>query len=308
MTKSLEVFMTRLIDYAGLFPPARLDMPASVQAFARHLDSDFRGMLGCFICPVRRLDELVEEWTRIGKQVPIPVAVLGTRPGDHGRVDEIAAADAAVVARLESEGSMRAFQLEVKWPISQVSVEALNRYTASLAESGCRFERLFFEIDRTTEWDGNVVTMANVLANSQGQPGFKIRTGGVTADLYPSSKEVASAILACRDAGVRFKATAGLHHPIRHRRTGPEVMEHGFFNVFGAGALAHAASADHQTLISVIEDRRLENFQFDPGGFKWADHELSIEELSAARSGLAFSFGSCSFDEPLQDLSNAGLL
>jgi hypothetical protein len=308
MTKSLEIFMHRLIDYAGLFPPAELDMPTAAQTFARHLDSDFSWMLGSFICPAGRLDELAAERRHIDRHAPISVSVLGTRPGGQGRFEESAAADAAVVTRLEKEGWMRALQLEVKWPLVEISTDALNRYIDALTRFGCTFERFFFEIDRTTTWERDVIAMARALRDSDGPLGFKIRTGGVTAELYPNADEVASAIQACRETGIPLKATAGLHHPIRHRRTDPAVMEHGFFNVFGAAVLAHSASVDRETLLAIIQEEVPASFQFDLGRFRWNDHVVTDDELRAARSSLAFSFGSCSFDEPLEDLSEAGLL
>src|SRR5690606_5980846 len=59
----------------------------------------------------------------------------------------------------------------------------------------------------------------------------KIRTGGVRAMLYPGEAEVARAVKAAVDAGVPFKATAGLHHAVRNTdpRTGFE--QHGFLDL-----------------------------------------------------------------------------
>src|SRR5262249_48230544 len=43
----------------------------------------------------------------------------------------------------------------------------------------------------------------------------KMRTGGVTPEAIPSADTVAEYILACAERRLAFKATAGLHHPIR---------------------------------------------------------------------------------------------
>jgi hypothetical protein len=49
-----------LIDYAGLFPPASLDMAAAVANYDSYSRSEWNWILGRFIVPVARLGEFEE--------------------------------------------------------------------------------------------------------------------------------------------------------------------------------------------------------------------------------------------------------
>ena len=54
---ALHALLDGLIDYAGLFPPAKLPMGDAVRNYAAYLRSEHEWMLGRFICPVSRLEE-----------------------------------------------------------------------------------------------------------------------------------------------------------------------------------------------------------------------------------------------------------
>ncbi|HET7706460.1 MAG TPA: hypothetical protein VFM36_10265 [Thermoanaerobaculia bacterium] len=135
----------------------------------------------------------------------------------------------------------------------------------------------------------------------------KIRTGGVTLDAIPAAERVAAFIQACRDRNLAFKATAGLHHPIRcvrpltYEADAPVATMHGFLNVFIAAALPQFA-----TQILLEENPRA--FAFDDGGLWWHDLRVTSEELVRLREQFAISFGSCSFEEPIADLKESGWL
>ena len=120
----------------------------------------------------------------------------------------------------------------------------------------------------------------------------KIRTGG---DSVPTVEDVASFIRACKNNGVAFKATAGLHHPIRNGAM------HGFVNVFIAAALA-----DHAHEILREEDASA--FVFADDSVSWRGHAVSVSDLAKTRHDFALSFGSCSFEEPIDDLKALGWL
>jgi hypothetical protein len=142
----------------------------------------------------------------------------------------------------------------------------------------------------------------------------KIRTGGVTPDLIPSVEELARFLRRCAEVGVPCKATAGLHHPLRGRRPltyeadAPVDIQHGFLNVFVAGALLVAGAAlDEAALRNLLAEEELSAFTFEEDGLAWRDHRLETAAVTAARRRIR-SFGSCSFQEPLDDLREAELL
>jgi hypothetical protein len=137
--------------------------------------------------------------------------------------------------------------------------------------------------------------------------GFKLRTGGVTADKFPSTQQIAWAIVQTREAGVPLKCTAGLHHPIRHFNESVQTKMHGFLNVFGAGVLASANGISQTEIQAILEDEDPSNFVFDETGFEWKGLRVASSRIKNARL-FATSFGSCSFDEPKEDLQAIKLL
>lgn len=135
----------------------------------------------------------------------------------------------------------------------------------------------------------------------------KIRTGGITADAFPAVDNVAGFLRACKAAGVAFKATAGLHHPLRcvkpltYEPNAPTGTMHGFLNVFLA-----AAMLDHAE--EILAERDAHAFTFDDDKVTWRGHSVTTEELATMRREFAISFGSCSFEEPIDDLKELGWL
>jgi len=141
----------------------------------------------------------------------------------------------------------------------------------------------------------------------------KVRTGGTTTDAFPPSEALARFLTVCVDEGVRFKATAGLHHPLRgdyrltYARDSDTGRMYGFLNVFLATAFLRAGMAE-PTARGVLEEQDASAICFDDQGVTWRDHRLSLEDLLAARDVAIQSFGSCSFREPIDDLTAIGIL
>ncbi len=138
----------------------------------------------------------------------------------------------------------------------------------------------------------------------------KLRTGGITPDAIPTVDSVASYILGCAERRLPFKATAGLHHPIRSNRELTYKADalvatmHGFMNVFLAAAFAgHGRASIHDVLAEMDPAA----FRFDADAH-WRDWSLSGDQIAAARRDFAHSFGSCSFEEPIEDLERLGWL
>ncbi len=138
--------------------------------------------------------------------------------------------------------------------------------------------------------------------------GLKVRCGGSSAADFPSSADLTAALLCCRKMGVALKATAGLHHPLRHYDSSLKTMMHGFINVFGAGILAHVHHLDSKTTQAILDDELADNFRFTEESFAWRDLAASVDEIAEVRQKALISYGSCSFEEPYQDLQALGLM
>jgi hypothetical protein len=138
----------------------------------------------------------------------------------------------------------------------------------------------------------------------------KIRTGGVKPEAIPSCAQVAEFILRCAERQLAFKATAGLHHPIRaeyalsYEHNAPRAVMHGFINILMAAAFAFHGEKQIEEIIAETEAAA---FSFSETAC-WRNKSLTVEQLQDARSNFIHSVGSCSFEEPVQDLQKLGLL
>ncbi|MGE0433312.1 MAG: hypothetical protein AB7K09_04780 [Planctomycetota bacterium] len=326
---SLTAFLYKLIDYAGLFPPAKLDLDPALRNYAAYRTSSESWMLGRFIIPSKRLAELAPFHDELFTQgEPWEFSILG-RGGDT--TDAFLAgldADLAAIADFRARHGERvtAEVLEVKLPAdvtSAADAASVTRVLDSIAEridaSGPPSLTPFLELPLAgnTTWRRDLQTLVPALAAHEkqcvGRPryrpaGLKLRCGGVEAAAFPTPDQIAAAIGIARGAGVKLKCTAGLHHPVRHHNDSVQTKMHGFLNVFGAGILAAAGNVPESTLLEIISDETAADFQFDDAGFGWRG-QLRVP-ASAVEAGRTFitSYGSCSFDEPRDDLRALELL
>jgi hypothetical protein len=130
----------------------------------------------------------------------------------------------------------------------------------------------------------------------------KVRCGGATPDMFPSPAELAAFICGCRDRGLAFKATAGLHHPFRNG------IAHGFLNLLGATLLAHADGAEPRELAAVLLEEDAGAFSVTDEAFTVQGRAYGAEAVAAAREALCVGYGSCSFSEPVEDLKGLRIL
>lgn len=317
---SLRALMTGLIDYAGLFPPASLPLSTAIANYARYCRDPDRWMLARFIISAARLAELIDLIEATPAE-PLSFSILG-RGGDDtatfltGLEADLAAMDAF---RQQYHNCVLLDVFEVRLPVGLMTagnegpiVDLLGMAAERLATQGP--VRPFYEAPLTItdpEWSAKIATVIRAIAahNQQQQPaGFKLRCGGVTAAAFPTPAQVAQALLACRDAAVPLKATAGLHHPVRH--FSPAVMGkmHGFLNLFGAGILAQVHSLDSADVEAIIADENPAHFTFTDETFTWRHLAATTNEISQVRQNRLIAYGSCSFDEPREDLRAMGLL
>jgi hypothetical protein len=145
---------------------------------------------------------------------------------------------------------------------------------------------------------------ANTLARTFG---YKLRTGGVTADAFPFSAQIASALVEAAKHEIPIKFTAGLHHPVRQFRDEVKTKMYGFLNVLGAGVLAAEHRWDEKQTAAMLDDEDTASFSFDGKSFAWREWKIDQAQIEQRRK-LVTSFGSCSFDEPREDLRSLNLL
>jgi hypothetical protein len=164
-------------------------------------------------------------------------------------------------------------------------------------------EEVFFEVPFRNGFDLDSFATPSGIATYSGKPwALKFRAGGATVDTVPGAKHFANAIRLCRDHNIRWKATAGLHQPLRHFEESIGTFAHGFLNLLCAAVLARARRMSEAEIADVLKKESLAAFEFSDDCLRWRDFTANVAEIWAARKASMISFGSCSFEEPLEGL------
>lgn len=286
---SLHILLHSLIDYAGLFPPAGLKMADAVANYGRYKNGPNAWALGRFVIPAARLQEFETHFVP-DRELWHLSALIGQNPSeDFARVAEFNGRHkhSAVIDTLEAKAS---------------DATAIKELKSHVPESIL----VYFEIPSTGDPAELIAEIGAAHARA------KVRTGGLTPEMFPSEQQVLRFLAACIAANIAFKATAGLHHPVRclkpltYEKDAPSGTMHGFLNVFLAAAFLLDGMAESE-LNKLLLDDDPANFAFEEGAIAWRGHCLTQARLLESRA-LAASFGSCSFEEPISDLVALNLL
>ncbi|MDZ8055772.1 MAG: hypothetical protein RMX68_017540 [Aulosira sp. ZfuVER01] len=288
MVASLETLLSSVVDYAGLFPPAKLELQPAMANYAQYQTTPYTWMLGRFILPVSRLQEFEQLLPEKSRQWLLSVIMTGD-------VKE-------AIAQLQSLNNDKIAVASLEFPpLPPTEIEKILSYLPAEIES-------FFEIPFNNDFKSYLSVLQHTGAAA------KIRTGGVTVDAFPSIYQLCQIIFAFAEAQVPFKATAGLHHPLpaKHRLTSesnsPSAVMHGFLNVIVLAALVYHQKLKPETALELLQDSASDNFKFTNDSISWKNHQLNISEIEATRKRFFRSFGSCSFQEPIDDLKELRLL
>lgn len=306
-------FMAHLIDYAGLFPPASLSLETAIRNYAAYQSDKDAWMLGRFIIPASRLDELDPYVSLFSSEMSLTISVVGSKSDNAVDCLKGLQADLAQVkAFRERHGdTVKIEVLEMSLPPVLPEREMLESIAL---ETSAHALHVFCEatVPLNTDWENHVLITLDAISfhNATGGArfGFKLRTGGVTVDAFPTPRQIAVAFLGCRDRGIAMKFTAGLHHPIRMYRDEVNTRMHGFVNVFAAGMLAHVHSLNITTTTEILADEAPTSFSFTTKGLAWREWMVSVSEITRLREIALCSYGSCSFDEPRDDLRTLEIL
>jgi hypothetical protein len=316
---SMTTLMRGLVDYAGLFPPAGLGMAAAVERYARYRTGPDAWALGRFVVPASRLAELEAAMAALPaarhSAGPWRLSALASLPLERD-LDTVRTFNTrhergeAFVAQVDSLEIKVASPDDVRRACDEASRYSESDGGSPAGPTGGEAPRRLQLYLECRPGEGLGALLAETHASGAG---VKFRTGGVTPDAVPLPRAAATFIARCAELGLQFKATAGLHHPIRsvrpltYERDAPQATMHGFLNVFVAAALADACHAGVEELIAVIEEQDAGAFLFTGEDVTWRGRRLTAAQIAASRH-LARSFGSCSFEEPLDDLRTLGLL
>jgi len=329
---TLTALLSDLVDYAGLFPPAGLGMEETVTRFAGYLAGPQSWMLGRLVIPWQRRDEFLDAARPLlsapGAILPWRLSILipemdteeaiqqvvdeysdfSTRVQEVGDVPAAGGTADRGVLRVESlelkVGSERALELLPSvfdhlitlFPEAELFVEAIDELNGGTGpgQGGRRFlEQVAAQRART------------------GRGAGKIRTGGVTPEALLAGQTITDFMVACRELEIPYKATAGLHHPLpavrplTYEADAPVGPMHGFLNVLAAAGLAIAdGDATAGGLLPILD--RSAPPEVSEKGIDWTEVQLSVEAIRRGRSSGCLSFGSCSFDEPVDELEELG--
>ncbi|MEO8336861.1 MAG: hypothetical protein ABI664_17895 [bacterium] len=288
---SLRILLAGLVDYAGLFPPAALSMVDVATNYATYRQSQDAWALGRLVVPAARLHELsaiVASRNQLGSNAWRVSALVGDDvEHDAARITEWNVSANGLVADT--------VELRVKSPAAIAQLSSIFRDITAYVE---------FPLADDPAPYIDAIARAGARA--------KIRTGGVTADAFPQPLQIVRFLRTCAERDVAFKATAGLHHPLRdcYRLTyapdAPRGEMFGFLNVFLAAAFARNGLRDSE-LLHLMDERDASSLHFTDDAIRWRDDEIDIQRLTDIRAGFAIAFGSCSFREPIDDLHALGL-
>ncbi len=295
-----RLLFAELVDYAGLFPPAALSMADAVACYDEYRRSGNAWALGKFVLGIARIAEFAD----------VARPVIGN--GEPWSLALVASADFREDIRAIGQYEWRA---DPNATIGAIEVRAATPDAVAAIAKGTALLRTFLPDTFDTYVEVPIADDPSELLESIAAHGLraKVRTGGVEAGAFPASENVARFLTACVRHGVTFKATAGLHHavrgeyPLTYEPASARGTMFGFLNVFLAALFARGG-LDTNDVRALLDERDARSFVFSASGVEWRGVRVTADAIRAARADGATSFGSCSFGEPIADLSSLGLL
>lgn len=253
-----------LIDYAGVFPPASLSLAEARAEYEATIAGEHGWVVG-------------------------PMLVLASSLGDPA-LEGMDGERLGVVADVVPDRRVVQAERKVDASTASAAVSALREVAPVIyLESRDPADLSFLE---------PIATARAVGVDARA----KIRTGGATAAAFPTPAEVAAFIGACVTRSVPFKATAGLHHPIRTSSHVPGATEHGFLNMLAATRCALAG--DVQAVLAALETTDPADIEVTTATYRGVGSELDPAQVRATFR----SIGSCSAAEPTGYLTELGVL
>lgn len=296
MSRILEALLDGLFDYAGMFPPASLSFEDTLKNSAGFLASLRRPYLlgGDIVLDQTKLSLLTPAAiSQAGFQrSPLRVCLLGQPLTDSNRIfSALPGAGCRIVS----------YEVKLPWPFAgfpQSAADAIAKIRRSLERS----IQLFVEPELSpADWENKleaVFGLFDIINKPDPRAvGLKIRGSG--------PKAITNAVLSrllpeVNKRGLPFKATAGLHHPLRNTKAGNDL---GFLNLATAFRLQCALGSElpKNRLLECLESEDAGVFGFNKA-LSWKECSIPATALQAAIQRVPFSIGSCSLNDPDDDI------
>ena len=283
---SLETLFAKSIDYAGMFPPCSLALEAALQNQAQYVRSTDAWMLNTFVLPIEQFDAAKQLLSQFDPAHPLRVAALGPKTANvDAFLETLDEVDAAIRSLSSNVDLVAMSHLEMFLP-HDVDLALLKEARSIIGDLP-----VFWEAPPDIAEQTAALLAEHNSDEDAATFGYKLRTGGVTADAFPTSAQIANALVTPATHQLPIKFTAGLHHPLRQFRDEVKTKMHGFLNVLGAAVLAAEHRWDAKQAATMLEDENATSFSFGEDFFAWREWKIDVERLRYRRKFVA-SFGS----------------
>ncbi|MEU0796023.1 hypothetical protein ABZ342_38690 [Amycolatopsis sp. NPDC005961] len=276
--RGIPPLFARLVDDSALFPPGDAAMPEALRAHFASRESEHAGVLGVFLCQASRLPELITELIKIKPKQPLPLSLI---------IDTGLGGVPKAISIVESRSELLALRMVEMPAPSDVDEVWLERVSEFVPEDVIRV----VEPRRGVGWlDG----VRKVIEHGSWP---KIRCGGKAGENFPNVDEVADFLaVVSGSSGASFKATNSLHRAVRHTDPDTGFVHHGFLNLL----VASARSLSGGDVRGALESTDAEALAEEARG-------LSEQAAKAVRALFA-SYAAASFEQPVADMGELGLL
>jgi hypothetical protein len=269
-----------LLDDAAVFPPGDAPLADAVRAHLARRSEPWAGLVGPLVVAADHVPRLaaVLDGVAAGGGQPLRVSVVVR---DLSLLPE-------VVREVAADPRLALHAVELAVPGERGAADAVAAAGRHVpAATGVWVE---------PGWGAGLPAAMDLLAAAGHR--LKLRTGGTAPDAFPAEETLARAVVDAAARGLLFKATAGLHHAVRHRdpRTGFE--HHGFANLLLAAARSDGGEAATREALA----------ERSPQALADALRALGPAGLRDVRARRFVSFGTCDVTGPRDDLHGLGLL
>jgi hypothetical protein len=322
--QSLNIFMQGLLDYAGLYPPATLSLQDSLKNFAGYYHHNHENWLGKFILPVNKIDDTIlilskqNIFSKLKNKAQFSIILSNSK--SLSEYQNCLQNDLILIKKLMNQfgDTIDLQSFEILPPIEVVNSDntILMRnfliYSSEILFGFSDRADFYCELPFSEKLNDYLTAIKKQNENiSLLKVSVKLRTGGVTPQQIPSSKEIANAIILCAEQKLPIKATAGLHVPVPNDNPQVGAKLHGFLNIFSCMLLCYDKILNDQKTINpqeledIMTTYSYKDFKFSETGLQIGeskDRFISNQKMTDLRKDYIKSFGTCSFLEPIEHL------